>query len=236
MIPAGKVLDPARTIPRATLIGTLVTAASVCVFPIVPDAVDSAGAAEPSPTRPFADLFGQYLGAQYGHWLALFIVISGLGALEWLDPGGGELTQTFAKHGDFPAALGSCEQSGDARCVPSCSTGAAASVILWFNYDASMAKVFTFLSVLVTASNLPVYLAGSLCGSGALETRRDWSHRPARGAVDSGGTAGGRLLHLGICRGGRQAAALGAAAGRAGHSVPRVGDLEAPQHLRLQTA
>jgi APA family basic amino acid/polyamine antiporter len=41
-------------------------------------------------------------------------------------------------------------------------TGAAASVILWFNYDASMAKVFTFLSVLVTASNLPVYLAGSL--------------------------------------------------------------------------
>ena len=41
-------------------------------------------------------------------------------------------------------------------------TGVAASVTLWLNYDASMTKVFTFLSVLVTAAVLPLYVACSL--------------------------------------------------------------------------
>ena len=40
--------------------------------------------------------------------------------------------------------------------------GAAASITLWFNYNASLAEVFTFLILLCTASNLPLYLAVSL--------------------------------------------------------------------------
>jgi APA family basic amino acid/polyamine antiporter len=159
-IPAGRVIDPARTIPRATIVGTLVTALiylciSIIPMLLIPQAQLSASNA------PFADLFAQFLGTQYGRWLALFIVVSGLGALNGWTLVVGELTQVFAKHGDFPAALGAV----NSRATPLRAfvlTGAAASVTLWFNYDASMAKVFTFLSVLVTASNLPLYLAGSV--------------------------------------------------------------------------
>ncbi|MDB6011556.1 MAG: amino acid permease [Gammaproteobacteria bacterium] len=160
MIPAGKVIDPARTIPRATIVGTVATALicmSVSIVPmlLIPQAQLSTSNA------PFADLFGQYLGAQYGPWLALFIVISGLGALNGWTLVVGELTQAFARHGNFPAALGKV----NSRAAPVYAfllTGVAASITLWFNYNASMTKVFTFLSVLVTAANLPLYLACSL--------------------------------------------------------------------------
>jgi APA family basic amino acid/polyamine antiporter len=93
--------------------------------------------------------------------LALFIVISGLGCLNGWTLVVGELTLAFARHGNFPATLGKV----NSRAAPVYAfllTGVAASITLWFNYDASMTKVFTFLSVLVTAANLPLYLACSL--------------------------------------------------------------------------
>jgi basic amino acid/polyamine antiporter, APA family len=159
-IPAGKVIDPGRTIPRATLVGTLVTALIYLCISIVPMLLIPQAQLTAS-NAPFADLFGQYLGAQYGRWLALFVVISGLGALNGWTLIVGELTQAFAKHGDFPPVLGKV----NARMAPVHAfllTGVLASILLWTNYNASMAKVFTFLSVLVTAANLPLYVACSL--------------------------------------------------------------------------
>lgn len=160
MMPAGKVIDPARTIPRATIVGTLVTALIyICVFLVpmllIPQAELSASNA------PFADLFGRYVGAQYGRWLAFFIVISGLGALNGWTLVVGELTQAFARHGNFPAVLGKANARG-APFFAFVLTGVAASITLVLNYSPSMAKVFTFLSVLVTAANLPLYVACSL--------------------------------------------------------------------------
>jgi APA family basic amino acid/polyamine antiporter len=159
-IPAGRVIDPGRTIPRATIVGTVATALiflciSVVAMLLIPQAQLS------NSNAPFADLIGQYLGPQYGRWLALFVVISGLGALNGWTLVVGELTRAFALHGDFPAAVGKV----NSRATPMRAfvvTGVAASITLWFNYDPSMATVFTFLSVLVTASNLPLYLAGSV--------------------------------------------------------------------------
>jgi APA family basic amino acid/polyamine antiporter len=159
-IPAGRVIDPGRTIPRATIVGTVVTALIYLCISIVPMLLIPQAQLSNS-NAPFADLIGQYLGPQYGRWLALFVVISGLGALNGWTLVVGELTQAFARHGDFPAVLGKV----NARATPMVAfvaTGVAASVTLWFNYDASTATVFTFLSELVTASNLPLYVAGSL--------------------------------------------------------------------------
>jgi basic amino acid/polyamine antiporter, APA family len=160
MIPAGKVIDPARTIPRATIVGTLATALIYLCISIVPMLLIPQAQLSTS-NAPFADLFGLYLGTQYGRWLALFVVISGLGALNGWTLVVGELTQVFAKHGNFPSVLGKV----NARAAPVYAfllTGVAASVTLWLNYNASMTKVFTFLGVLVTAANLPLYLACSL--------------------------------------------------------------------------
>ena len=160
MIPAGKVLDPARTVPRATLAGMLVTGliyicASVIPMLLIPQAELLASNA------PFADLFEKYLGAQSGRWLALFIVIGGLGALNGWTLIVGEMTQSFALHRTFPGILARVNSRG-APAAAFLLTGVLASVMLVLNYSASLASVFTFLITVVTAANLPLYLACSL--------------------------------------------------------------------------
>jgi APA family basic amino acid/polyamine antiporter len=160
MIPAGKVRDPGRTIPRATLVGMLVTGliylcVSMIPLLLIPQAQLAAS------NSPFADLFGQYVGPQYGRWLALFIVVGGLGALNGWTLIVGEMTQSFARHGDFPAVLGKVNSRG-APAPAFLLTGLLASVMLVLNYNASLANVFTFLITVVTASNLPIYLCCSL--------------------------------------------------------------------------
>jgi APA family basic amino acid/polyamine antiporter len=160
MMPAGKVIDPARTIPRATIVGTVLTALIYICISIVPMLLIPQGELSAS-NAPFADLFGRYVGAQYGRWLALFVVISGLGALNGWTLVLGELTQAFATHGNFPAALGKV----NSRAAPAYAfvlTGVAASVTLLLNYSPSLAQVFTFLILLVTAAVMPLYAACSL--------------------------------------------------------------------------
>src|SRR6185312_2650517 len=107
---------------------------------------------------PFADLFGRYLGSQYGRWLAFFVVIGGLGALNGWTLIVGEMTQSLALHGDFPAPLGKV----NSRSAPAAAfvlTGALASIMLVLNYNSSLATVFTFLVRVVTAATLPLYVA-----------------------------------------------------------------------------
>ena len=160
MMPAGKVIDPARTIPRATIVGTVLTALIYICISIVPMLLIPQSELSAS-NAPFADLFGRYVGAEYGRWLALFVVISGLGALNGWTLVLGELTQALAAHGDFPKVLGKV----NSRAAPVYAlvlTGIAASVTLALNYSPSMADVFTFLIQLVTAAVLPLYVACSL--------------------------------------------------------------------------
>jgi APA family basic amino acid/polyamine antiporter len=160
MMPAGKVIDPARTIPRATIFGTLLTALIYLCVSIVPLLLIPQGELSAS-NAPFSDLFGRYLDPQYGRWVALFVVISGLGALNGWTLIVGDLTQAFARHGNFPAVLGNVNSRG-APLYAFVLTGIAASVTLVLSYNPSMAKVFTFLVNLVAAANLPLYLACSL--------------------------------------------------------------------------
>ncbi len=54
---------------------------------------------------PFADLLARFFGSGYGQLLAIFVVISGLGALNGWTLMAGELTQTFARHGTLPESL-----------------------------------------------------------------------------------------------------------------------------------
>ena len=162
-IPAGRVRDPARTIPRATIFGTFLTALiyisvfAVPLFLIPQDELAKSSA-------PFADLLSRLLGHGYGETLALFVVISGLGALNGWTLMAGELTQSFSRHGTLPAALGKL----NARGAPTRAlllTGVAASVMLLgacflqqLHVTNSIADVFAFLSVVVASANLPLYL------------------------------------------------------------------------------
>jgi len=160
MIPADRVRDPARTIPRATLTGTLLVALIYICISVVPMLLI------PQPeliasNAPFADLFSRLLGSGYGRWVAAFVIVSGLGALNGWTLILGQVTQSLAKHGSFPAALGKVNRHA-APVRAFVLTGAAASLMLLLNYNQSMAGTFTFLIVVVTAANLPLYLACSL--------------------------------------------------------------------------
>jgi basic amino acid/polyamine antiporter, APA family len=160
MIPAGKVRDPARTIPRATIVGMLAAGGVYLCISIVPMLLIPQAELAAS-NAPFADLFGKFLGTQYGRWLALFVVISGLGALNGWTLVVGEMTRSFAAHGNFPAVLGKVN-SRSAPVLGFVLTGVLASVMLLLNYNASLASAFTFLITIIAAANLPLYLACSV--------------------------------------------------------------------------
>jgi APA family basic amino acid/polyamine antiporter len=160
MIPAGRVRNPSKTIPRATLIGTIVAAAiyiGVSAVPmlLIPQSTLAASNA------PFADLFARVLGDRSGQVLALFVVIGGLGALNGWTMMLGELTQTMARHGSFPRFLAK-ENSNGAPTFALIATAAIASVMLLTNYSQSVAGMFALLNVVVTAGNLPFYFVCSL--------------------------------------------------------------------------
>ncbi len=159
-VPAGKVDDPERTIPRATMAGTLLTAAVyVCVSAIPLLLIPQTELAQSN--APFADLFSRYLGAGPGQWLALFVVISGLGALNGWTMIAGEVTASFANHDVFPAAFKVHNRHG-APVAALLFTGLLASAMVVMNYNRSLAQGFTFLSVMCTAATLPLYLLGAL--------------------------------------------------------------------------
>ncbi|MFC5576599.1 amino acid permease [Lysobacter niabensis] len=159
-VPAGRVDDPARTIPRATMAGTILTAVIYIIVSTVPmllipqQELASGGA-------PFATVMDRYAGVGAGRWLALFVVISGLGALNGWTLLVGELTRTMAINGVMPAVLA----RNNARGAPAAAllvTGLLGSVMVVMSYSKSLVDGFTFLSRVVTAANLPLYLCCSL--------------------------------------------------------------------------
>ncbi|WP_426342166.1 amino acid permease [Pseudoduganella sp. S-14] len=157
-LPATKVHEPERTIPHATIAGTLVAAAVyvlVCTIPmlLLPQAELAASSA------PFVDLFRRYWDGGSGHWLATAVIFSGLGALNGWTMLAGEVTASMARHGIFPSMLKAPNRHG----APAWSlllVGALASVMIAMNYSRSTAEAFTFLTLVVTAASMPLYLVG----------------------------------------------------------------------------
>ncbi|HEV7122523.1 MAG TPA: amino acid permease [Rhodanobacter sp.] len=159
-IPAARVDNPGRTIPRATMTGTILVAAIYIVVSAVPlllirqDVLAHASA-------PFALLMDQFGRAGFGRWLALFVVISGLGALNGWTLLAGQLTRTMADNGVLPPLFARNNRHG----TPATAlviTGVLASAMVWMSYSHSLVAAFTFLTLVVTAANLPLYLACAL--------------------------------------------------------------------------
>jgi APA family basic amino acid/polyamine antiporter len=158
-IAAGRVRDPERTIPRATLIGTLVVAALYVAIVaigllVVPQATLAASNA------PFVTIADSLLGVGNGRWISLFVVVSGLGCLNGWTLLAGELTRTLSAHRLLPQILGDSNRFG----VPWASlllAGALATFLGLMNYSATLVGAFTTLSLIVSAANLPLYVCCS---------------------------------------------------------------------------
>lgn len=159
-VPTGRVKDPERTIPRATIVGTLIVAVIYIVVSTVPmllipqDQLAQSGA-------PFVLLLDRLLGAGPGRWLALFVVISGIGALNGWTLLTGELSRTMAQNGVLPSALA----RSNGRGAPSTAlviTGVLASIMTVMNYAPQLVKTFVLLTTIVSLAALPLYLGCSL--------------------------------------------------------------------------
>ncbi len=159
-VPAARVDNPGRTIPRATMVGTLLTALIYIVVSTVPLLLipqQELGNA----SAPFSLLMDRFGSAGSGRWLALFVVISGLGCLNGWTLLMGELTRTMAVNGVLPAVFTRTNRR-DAPAVALVVTGGLASVMIWMSYSKSLVSAFTFITRVVTAANLPLYLCCSL--------------------------------------------------------------------------
>ncbi|MEW9571239.1 amino acid permease [Rhodanobacter sp. Si-c] len=168
-VPAARVDDPARTIPRSTMAGTILTAAIYIVVSAIPLLlIRQHELAEAS--APFALVMDRYAVAGSGRWLALFVAISGLGALNGWTLLVGELTCTMAGNGVLPAVLARTNRHGT-PVLALLVTGLLATTLVAMSYSKTLVAAFTFLTLLGTAATLPLYL-GCALALGMLWRRR----------------------------------------------------------------
>jgi len=158
-VAASRVTNPEKTIPRATLIGTLLVATFyVAIVAIGMLVVPQATLA--SSNAPFVTIVDHLLGPGNGRWISLFVVISGLGCLNGWTLLASELTRTLAEHRLLPEILGQDNRFG-APWASLIMTGALATTVGVMNYSASLVGAFTKLSLIVSAANLPLYVCCS---------------------------------------------------------------------------
>lgn len=155
-IPADNVKNPGKTIPRATMLGTIITTlvyvlGTVAVMGMVPLDV-----LEVSPA-PFADAMGVMTG-DFGRYLvAGGAAIAAFGALNGWILVVGQLPRATAKDKLFPRIFKKENKQG----VPvhgMLIASALASVVMLMNYTEGLVEQFRFLVLLGTLSALIPYL------------------------------------------------------------------------------
>ncbi len=148
-VAAGKVKDPDRNIPKATIFGTLATAvvymlSLTAVFGILPTATLAKS------TAPFSDVVNSMFGGSWaGDLMSIAVIISGFGALNGWTMICAEMPRAAAKDGLFPERFERLNRKGMPAFGIVAST-ALASIAMAINYMGSDgATVFTTL-VLMT--------------------------------------------------------------------------------------
>jgi APA family basic amino acid/polyamine antiporter len=155
-IPADSVRNPRRTIPRATVLGTLGAAliyilATVGVMGILP-AGDLA-----TSTAPFAEAGRRVWGSWAGTLIAAGAAVSAFGALNGWILLQGQMPRAAAMDGLFPSFLGRLSRRGSPVVALTLSS-LLATGLMALNYTASLVEQFTFIILLATLSTLIPYV------------------------------------------------------------------------------
>jgi basic amino acid/polyamine antiporter, APA family len=159
-VPADKVADAPRNIPRATLLGTgfaglVYLLACSAVLLLMP----AAGlAASPA---PFADFLDRFVGGHAGSVLAAFAALSGFGALNGWVLLQGELPSAMARGGVFPRWLGALSANGT-PVRAHLASAVILTVTLLLNFERTMVDLFTFVVLVSTTASLFAYLFSAL--------------------------------------------------------------------------
>lgn len=175
-VPADKVHEPAKTIPRATLYGTAFTGLIylvVCSAVVLLSPVDLLKTSN----APFADFVGYHGGGDLRLVLAAFAAISAFGALNGWVLLQGEMPYAMARDGVFPAWLGKAGSRGTPVRAHVLSSALLTGLVL-MNYAKSMADLFTFIALLATSASLFAYLFSALAALRLQQRRQMARSRP----------------------------------------------------------
>lgn len=159
-IPSDKVINPTKTIPRATVVGLMIAA-----IMYISSTVAIMGIMEPAElqnsTAPFADAAQKVWGKWAYHLIAIGAVISCFGALNGWILIQGQLPMAAAKDKLFPASFKKVSKNG----IPILGiliASVLASVLVGMNYTKGLIKMFSFIIMLATLTCLLPYLFSSL--------------------------------------------------------------------------
>jgi APA family basic amino acid/polyamine antiporter len=185
-IPADSVKNPARTIPRATVLGTLVAAlvyvlATVGVMGALP-AGELAGS-----TAPFADAAARMWGGWARPAVAFGAAVSAFGALNGWILLQGQMPLAAARDGLFPGVFGKVSRRGTPVAGLVISS-VLVTGLMALNFTASLVDQFTFIILLATLSTLIPYIFSSLAELAMVARERMADEGPA--ARGSGAESG----------------------------------------------
>lgn len=172
-VPAERVEEPGRNIPRATLVGVVVTGivytfACSAVALLMPAERAAASAA------PMADFIGLHWGGPAATIIALFAALAAFGTLNGWILMQGELPWAMARDGVFPSWFAKLSSRG----IPvraHVAAGLLLTAVLALNQSRSMTDLFGFLILLATTASLVAYLA---CSLAALKLRAEPRYLP----------------------------------------------------------
>ncbi len=155
-IPADKIKDPERTIPRATIFGTLLVAmiyigSTVAVMGIIsPQELANS-------TAPFADAANNIWNSWAGYVVAGGAVISCFGALNGWILLQGQLPMAAAKNDIFPKIFRKTSKKN----IPIFGlviSSILATALIFMNYTRGLVEMFTFIIMVATLATLLPYL------------------------------------------------------------------------------
>ena len=155
-IPAESVKNPEKTIPRATMLGTIISTlvyilGTVVLFGMLPiDVLQSSPA-------PFADA-GKIIGGEYaGYFVAAGAAVSALGCLNGWILMSGQLPMATAKDNMFPRVFKKENKNG-APYLGLIIGSILTSVVMLMNYTKGLVDQFSFIANLVVFTALVPYL------------------------------------------------------------------------------
>ncbi|WP_066892000.1 amino acid permease [Carbonactinospora thermoautotrophica] len=169
-VPAEEVENPEKNIPRATVMGTVVTAvvyilSTVAVLGIIP----AARLAES--TAPFADAAGEAFGGWAGDLVAIGVAVSAFGALNGWILLQGQVPYAAARDGLFPRSFARTGRRGT-PVVGLVVSSVLVTVLVAMNYNASLVDQFTFVILLATFTTLIPYVYAAVAELVLLTTER----------------------------------------------------------------
>jgi basic amino acid/polyamine antiporter, APA family len=155
-VPADDVKDPRRTIPRATLIGTLAATAvyivsTVAIMGIIP--TDELARS----TSPFADAAAVIFGGGWDKVIAVVALISTAGTLNGWILLQGQVPLAAARDGLFPRQFARLHGERQTPVFGLLVSSVLVSGLLLTNYTKGLVEAFTFVILLATLTALVPY-------------------------------------------------------------------------------